>query len=216
MNQTAIIRVLQVHHNVGTYAKGEHNSGNRAHLPVWNEVVDSNTGYSKADAFVIPDSTVGRIDQLVGSNVIILNDFNSTEARENSIPGRNTQKAGVALLNMRNNSLPFEIFKIRQTPEGFDLCLDYANTRWYIGRPYRANYKLSNLLVGKPVRVTINGKRDFSGSGREMRNYSVRDYMFEYLGEFSDIVLIDPDRISVQKKIPLSTAKQIDLRKVLF
>jgi hypothetical protein len=77
-------------------------------------------------------------------------------------------------------------------------------------------HKLCDLKSGKPVRILLNEKWDFTASGRRERSYSESDYMIQYLGEVETIAFIPENKLEVQREIPWRTAKTIDLRKTFY
>ncbi|RLD56555.1 MAG: hypothetical protein DRI97_07210 [Bacteroidetes bacterium] len=76
--------------------------------------------------------------------------------------------------------------------------------------------KHSCITSGKPVRYRINGKSDFTLSGRKQRHYHEFDYVMEFIGEYNRIEFLPPTEISCKKSIPVKQTKVIDERKAFY
>lgn len=72
------------------------------------------------------------------------------------------------------------------------------------------------MKLGKPVRILLNEKWDFTASGRRERSYSESDYIIQYLGEVETIAFVPENKLEIQREIPWITAKTIDLRDFLL
>jgi hypothetical protein len=103
-------------------------------------------------------------------------------------------------------------FKIKQD-EDLELYLDY--NRFFIGIPKRANIKLCNLRLNHPVEIAINGKTDFSLTGRRNRDFTDQQYIFEYIGDFKACTMLKEKAKPVLKQIP-SERKLVDMIKPLW
>jgi hypothetical protein len=103
-------------------------------------------------------------------------------------------------------------FKIKQGEE-LDLFLDYD--RFFIGIPKRANIKLCSLRLQQPVEIAINGKTDFSLTGRRAREFTDQHYIFEYLGDFKSCIVLAEKAKPVVKQIP-GERKLVDMIKPLW
>ncbi|MDQ7948378.1 MAG: hypothetical protein REI93_06025, partial [Pedobacter sp.] len=61
----------------------------------------------------------------------------------------------------------------------------------------------------------VNGKFDFSLTGRRARTYIDQTYIFEHLGEVSSYAFLKEPLIPLLKTVP-TAYKLIDLNKTLF
>ena len=112
------------------------------------------------------------------------------------------------------SSLTFEIFRIeKKDPDSFNLYLDYSGNQFSIGIPGRDDHKIAAIKLNQPVRYRVNGKSDFTMSGRKQRTFAEYDYLIEYVGQADKIVLKDQDKIETIKIKP--NYKLVDERKIL-
>ena len=107
---------------------------------------------------------------------------------------------------------PIEIFKIRgiDPPE---LHLEWSY--FGVGDPTRPPMKLFDLVPGKAYEIRINGKTDFSLTGRRPRHYLEQVFVVEHLGTFDGCSFYSDSADLPAKKLPASR-KVIDLRKLLW
>ena len=116
------------------------------------------------------------------------------------------------------NSVFFtDIFKFTdQLPLKLDIELEYSNHSMTIGEPFRSNHKIFELKAGQVVRYLINGKADFTLTGRKQRTYYEFDYLFEWIGE---IKKIDYYNLQKGKRLPaeeIKSYKVVNERKRLY
>lgn len=104
----------------------------------------------------------------------------------------------------------WKIFTIRME-EAIELHLNW--NYWTVGEPERANFKLAELRINQPVHVIIDGKRDFSLTGRRKRTFIENNYIIEYKGCFQDI-FITANKVSSSKEPP-TDSKEINLLKYI-
>lgn len=102
----------------------------------------------------------------------------------------------------------WKIFTIRME-EAIELYLNW--NYWTVGEPKRENFKLAELRTNQPVHVIMDGKRDFSLTGRRKRTFIENNYIIEYKGCFQDIIITE-NKVSSTKEIPTNT-KEINLLK---
>jgi hypothetical protein len=105
-----------------------------------------------------------------------------------------------------------EIFKI-SGKDPLELHLEWSY--FSIGDPSRNPMKLCDLVPGKAYEIRINGKTDFSLSGRRPRHYLEQAFIVEHLGTFSECTLISAAEKTPAKQLP-DHRKIIDLRKPLW
>lgn len=210
------LRILQVFHRYAEYGKEEHRSHDRSALTKWHSPIVSTSGFH-ADGVLSAPETMR--DLLLASNAadtVVLNDYHSTQSRDRRIPDKKRVSDSCDFLSLKGAPHTFEIFTLRWSTEGFELWLDYQKNSGYIGRPRRDDFKIAHLEQDRAVRVTINGKFDFSLSGRKARTYAERDYFFCYLGAANDFEFLEASTATSQKPVPQTEAKHVDLRAVLY
>lgn len=147
-------------------------------------------------------------------DLLILNDYNRDYARQLSLKRDNSVYTFVRFLQ---HPQPYEIFRLGYGEQGLELFLDYSHNSYYIGFPKRDDYKIANLRLNYPVRVSLNGKTDTTVSGSPRpRTYKVFEYIFIYLGKFQQFQFICQSKLQQLKYIPSSRAKHINLTKILY
>ena len=97
----------------------------------------------------------------------------------------------------------------------YELEIDYSTNSVKIGIPARENHKICDLKMSKPIRYRINGKSDFTMSGRKERTFYEFDYIIEWLGTAGRIEFCELNKINKLKSIPRGSSKLIDERRML-
>ncbi len=123
------------------------------------------------------------------------------------------------ILPMDQPGIPrsFDIFRIKkQGLESYEIMLDYASSSTAIGIPGRQNHKLFDLKKSVPLRYRINGKSDFTLSGRKERTFHEFDFIIEWRGKAEKIEFLELNTIRHKKIIPLDHYKLVDERKALY
>ena len=103
-----------------------------------------------------------------------------------------------------------------QLPLKLDIELEYSTHSMTIGEPFRNNHKIFELKAGQVVRFLINGKADFTLTGRKQRTYYEFDYLFEWVGEIENV---DYYKLEKGKRLPeeeIRGYKVVNERKRLF
>lgn len=143
-------------------------------------------------------------------NLINLSDNQSKSAKtDNTIAVKEVKQL---------NSVFFtDIFKFTdQLPLKLDIELEYSTHSMTIGEPFRSNHKIFELKADQVVRYLINGKADFTLTGRKQRTYYEFDYLFEWVGEIENV---DYYKLEKGKKLPeeeIRGYKVVNERKRLF
>ncbi len=90
------------------------------------------------------------------------------------------------------NTLSFEIFKlIKKEPGRFSLHLNYSENELNIGIPTRNNHKIAAIKQQQVIQYRINGKSDFTLTGRKARTFIELDYLVEYKGQADTITFTE-------------------------
>lgn len=164
--------VLQVFHNVVSYGKEENNAAAREALCRWQNTLQSRCGDAVNGVLSLPQELLADRVRFERSDLLILNDYNNTAEIGKRVPlHEEVSTSGVTLLQLGSRSVDYEIFQLRRGVSGLELHLAYTPHAAYIGVPRRSDYQIARLEPGRPLRVTINGKFDFSASGRRARTY---------------------------------------------
>lgn len=209
--------VLQVFHNVVVYGKEQNTATGREELCRWQPALLSHSGAAAGATLLLPQALLDDRAQFERSDLVVLNDYNRAEQAGALVPlHEEVGVSGVSLLQLGSRTVDYEIFQLRRGASGLELHLAYSRHAACIGAPHRGDYQVARLEPERPVRVTINGKLDFSASGRRARSYLVRDYLFLLLGQFSRFEMRPPDAPCTLKTLPLADARHVDLREILY
>lgn len=209
--------VLQVFHNVISFGKEENNAASREALCRWQETILSRSGEVKGGSLALPQELLAYRQRFERSDLLILNDCNNAEDVGKRVPlHEEIDASGVTLLQLGSRCVDYEIFQLNRGETGLELHLAYSRHASYIGAPCRSDYRLACLKPGDILRVTINGKLDFSASGRRARSYQVRDYLIQYLGDIDSYTFLPESAPPTDKRPPLQQARHVDLREILY
>lgn len=209
--------VLQVFHNVVSFGKEENNAAAREAFCRWQETLISHSGETRGESLALPQELLTDRARFERSDLIILNDYNNAaEVGKRVTLHEEACARGITLLQLGSRSVDYEIFQLSRGETGLELHLAYTRHAAYIGAPRRNDYRLACLKPGDVLRVTINGKLDFSASGRRARSYQVRDYLIQYLGEIGSFTFLPESAPPTDKHPPLLQARHVDLREILY
>lgn len=194
--------VFQVYRSLVIYTKAEKQSGNVAIRPTW-QPIHSDNGWVK-DGVVYLNKAILEDKKFPSAKVVILMDQQEGSAQTVS---HITDKV-ILSSNLQYNKIDF--FELAFA-DAFELHLRCDQSM--IGLPERDNYQLCLLREGSAVEVNINGKFDFSLTGRMDRTYIEQRYLWQYLGDYDRF---EPTSSHTIKRPDLPERKTIDIRKPLW
>lgn len=219
--------IIQLFKSVARIKKPDYNTTSRKIIGEWDSIV-SKTGFLKDETITLPiecknDPTLKNADLIIIQDIKGFDLFLEKKSLDNSIfPDwfKNSRKEYIDSTNLQLKGFSilskpwiFEIFEFKKTNvDSIEVWLKYSDT---IGIPKRENHKIAELKIGKPIRFKINGKDDFTMSGRKQRTFSEFDYILEYLGTADKIEYKELNKIETTKTIPVANCKVIDERKIL-
>lgn len=200
------IHIIQIFNNSYEYGKNEKSYSERKDNYAWKKKITSQSGYVENGVLKLND-TYAKLLNLNTISVLLLIDYNNDfeEKRASDNPYIKTADNQATFFNW--NCFQFK----KEDTLQLHLNWDYGT----IGLPERENFKICELKIHQPIEININGKRDFSLTGRRARTYVEKNVIIEYLGQISDFEWIANQKISVQKTIP-EQRKRINLLKDLF
>lgn len=223
-----MVDVIQVYKSREIFTKTTYTPENRKRFHDWEENLASKQGYLDNETLILPMSFQGQVEVKTSDLVIIQDVIGWEQFRANdsaqSPDWFKKVSADVLMQERRHlfafkqlNALKsFEIFKIRKAgSDTYELFVEYAENAMKIGIPERINHKICELKQSKPVRYQINGKSDFTMSGRKARTFYEFDYVIEWLGAASKIDFKELSKIRKTKSVPFNNIKLIDERKIL-
>lgn len=212
--KTRCKHIIQVFHNHIIYGKAEHRAASRRQeISLWNSIIDSSTGYAEGETLILHESIKEQQNDFDNCDLLILNDYNRESARQFS---RKRYTNNYTFIRFFVHPQPFEIFRLACGEQHIELFLDYSHNSYYIGIPKRDDFKVANLRLNYPIRISLNGKTDTTVSGSpRARTYKLFEYVFLYIGKFKQFQLV-PSKVQKFKHIPLTEAKHINLTKILY
>lgn len=201
--------VIQIFKSVRIIEKPEYTAEARKVLGIWPDSIESDSGFvENGTLFLQKDLKSRSLDLAV--LIILIDDIHPDQGFASA------QKLRVAHHKQLNSPRPAEIFRLGDNGNGvFNLFLDYANNASTIGVPRRENHKFAELHPGNPIRYRINGKSDFTLSGRKQRSFYEFDYIFQNLGEVERIDFLENRPLRNKKNIPEKSARLVEERKLL-
>ena len=219
--------IVQIYKSVDRIEKPDYNTASRQSVGVW-ESIASKTGFLKDGIISLPiesknDPKLRNADLIIIQDIKGFDPFLVNKSWDNSqFPEwfKNSRKEYLNSVNLQLKSFStlsrpwtFEIFELRKTDnDSIEIWLKYSDT---IGIPKRESHKIAELKVGKPIRFKINGKDDYTMTGRKQRTFSEFDYILEYIGTAYKIEYRELNKIEMTKTIPEADCKVIDERKIL-
>jgi hypothetical protein len=157
-------------------------------------------GFVEEGKLFLDGSLLGESEEVQGSDLLVMVD-EADSAKRSALHFLKTSSA---------NRL--EIFKIFGK-DPIELHLEWSY--FHVGDPSRDHMKLCYLVPGKAYEIRINGKTDFSLTGRRPRHYLEQIFVVEHLGIFSEYTPISDSKKIHSNKLP-ELRKVIDLRKPLW
>jgi len=230
------IHIIQIFDNSYEYRKNEKSYSDRKDKYKWKEFINSKSGIIENGILKINKDKIGLLN-LNNINVILLTDYNSkseieTLERFNYLKiidyvdylGKGEFEKYKLFKEQINridyiykgefkiSPLNWKCFKFSKNEKiSVELFWDY----WEIGIPKRDNFKICDLEINKAIEINLNGKRDFSMTGRRERIFTERNFIIEYLGEINEYELIGNPSVDLKKEIP-TNRKRINLLKELY
>ena len=226
-----MIEVIQVYKFKEIFHKDAYTPESRKLLNAVESSFDSPNGYLENDILYLPIEYKSRAD-LQTAQLIIIQDIKgwdpflkNKELEHSGLPEwfiKSKRDFSMAdnqtIFEFKQLSSPksFEIFKIyKSINNSFDLFIDYDSNATSIGIPKRNNHKICELRPEHPIRYKINGKSDFTMTGRKQRTFYEYDYIIEFIGKANRIEFLELNKISKTKEIPFESCKMINERKIL-
>jgi len=220
--------VIQVFKSARRFTKDNYETDKLAGL--WDDSIKSSTGYIKDGILHLPD-TGDQPQDIQDAKTLVIQDIKGIDPFFSPMPKqekyqphwhKDTNKRHQLYVNEESicfykvaASLHVELFTIqKKQPGSFNLFLDYSSFRLSIGVPERNDHKIAEIKMGQPIRYRLNGKSDFTMSGRKERSFVEYDFIFVYLGQAGSIVFQDPKQLEITKS-PTKEYKLVDERKIL-
>ncbi len=188
-----MIDVIQIYKSVKAFTKSSYTPESRKQFQERKNAIDSYEGYLEDGTLFLP-LEYKDMSEIKDAGLIIIQD-----SEANIFPGEETENP--CIFKQLNTPKSFEIFRIKRSDDVYELFLDYTSNALRIGIPKRDNHKICELKPSKPVRYKINGKSDFTMSGRKERSFCEFDYIIEWEGKAERIEFCALNRIKKTKTV---------------
>lgn len=230
------IHIIQIFDNSYEYGKDEKSYSERKIKTQWKDKIISKSGYIENGRLKLNKSKLS-LSSLKNVNLILLIDYNSDSENEilekfkylkifdcaehqfsNDLKKHSLTREflnRIEYIKTGEISLYPFLWKCFRFDKSNLININLIWDEWEIGIPKRENFKLCNLEANNPIEINLNGKRDFSMSGRRERTFIERNFIIEYLGEINEVELIKDPNIEFEKQIP-KASKRINLLKELY
>ncbi len=207
--------VMHVFHNMHTYGKSGNNHDYRKYYLEWpNEFVFA-AGHVDRNTVLLNESIEPHAHDFEQCRMLVMTDTASGSNYRPICDERQQTTESYSLIRDFEHPRNYSIFKLTRVGATLNLHLNYKDNGSYIGIPRREDFMLAEIRPNQPLRVTINGKYDFSLTGRRARTFHLLDYLFVYYGEFSEFKVLPRNALAAPRAFPFSPAKHIDLQKIL-
>ena len=193
--------ILQIYITAEFIEKLEYTTQKRQSIGNW-ESIKSKAGYVSGETLFLPDDN-RQNDTIPSVDLIIIQDTIYTQLPNTEIIG------------FRNYVWPWRdgLFEFKfAEEETVDIWVRFNSL---FNTPERSNHKIAALQPGMAVRYKVNGKSDFTLSGRKQRTYLECDYVLQNLGLVEKIEYKDPGKIEIIKSYPEVISRVIDERRIL-
>ena len=196
-------KLVQLFRNINSYGKEEKYFEDRRNKIAWKPIA-STSGFVKDNVVYLPETILAQAN-FEHSDLILLIDDNF-KAFQNVVY---TNEKNLCFRNNSSNKFDFLQVKLGEKVE-----LYLKPGYFEIGLPERDEFKICELTIDKPVSIKINGKRDFSLTGRRARTFVEQEYIFNYVGDYKEIKIEEELPVTL-KNVPVER-KIIDLMKTLY
>ncbi len=165
----------------------------------WCNTIESSSGYIEDNKLLV-NKKYYDVDKIQRCDTLFLIDYNLEHSEH--IPY-------VSYENLKNSIFKWNSFRFNfeDVPS---VSLDYDD--FELEKPIRDNFKICDLHENKPVEININGKKDFTLTGRRKRTYTEKNIILNYLGKALPKYT---DRAYFEKQVP-KPFKRINMLKPLY
>lgn len=198
-----MVKVLQCFKFLDRIAKPEYTPGRRKQLQQREKQAVSTSGYLQKGGLYLPEKF--KAVQFENLELVVLQDTYTCQKWHSE----------VHFFKKPRGTYAFDIFRIdSEEIESIDLYLNFTANASLIGFPGREDHKFMTLKKGKALQYLLNGKSDFTLTGRKQRTFNEFEYIFEYPGEAGEVHFVSEVEVEKNKMIPQDFST-VDERKLL-
>lgn len=205
---------LQVFKRVSVFDKLNYTAENRKNIFSSGVLIESSKGYYQDEVLYLPEEIKDSI-HIQNTHLVLIIDSLVNHSKY-SFRSENENSDFPVSLNNQEKSKSIEIFDLRRNNDGFfEIFLNYEKHAFFLGVPKRQNHKIADLKPNKCFSFLINGKSDFTMTGRKQRTFYEHEYFFEAIKPVNQIEFKAQDKLSFLKEKEKSNCKIINERKIL-
>lgn len=206
---------MHVFHNIHDYGKRENTPDYRKYFLTWPDKQPFEAGYVDQQTVYVNDSIEPHSKDFEQSQMLVLTDYTTSSSYHPICDQLHCRTPWHSLMRDFQHPRHYSIFDITKIGDAFQIHLNYKDNGAYIGIPHRDDFMVAELKVNEPLRITINGKSDFTMTGRKARTFYLLDYIFVYYGEFSQFQTVPANRLADPRPFSFVPTKHVDLQKIL-
>ena len=210
-----MLYVLQIYRSAIIYRKKNYTAENRNIAESWPSTLESHIGFIEDNCLHLSEE-YKQEEEIKNPFLLVIVDNIPVNRKDIYLEFIKDNFPVVNIFQQINKLMSVELFRIKYAGErSFDLSIDYSSHSMIIGLPERENHKMGELKPEIPLRYKINGKADFTLTGRKEREFYEFDYLFE-LKEVEKILFVAPNRAVKTKNIITDNCKLVNERKMLY
>ncbi|MBU2019109.1 MAG: hypothetical protein KJ941_05635 [Bacteroidetes bacterium] len=201
------VDIIQFYKKDKFFTKSEYDSSGRNEFFSWPESIASKTGFLEENTLFLNSNAHSNLNsKTIG--LFVLQDHIEAPPRKRDLK----EFYFFSPQTLRSN---VELFELIKTGERYEVWFDGITNSFQIGIPKRDRFKLCNLEIGQSVEIKINGKHDFTMTGRSERTFREKQYLIKYVGKADSIEILAQNKIEKMKTLNVENLQKVDLRKIL-
>ena len=217
-----MIDFIHIYSNIQSFSKLNYKKFREEKLPNTKSLSYIELYATQEETLILPSPIKENID-INAVNLIVLNSFPASGPFTKTLHFSDTQNLmkdkeefGRQYFFIKQPEIPQNtgIFKVvKPVSDYYEWYLEYEKNSYFIGLPQRANHKLFHLKRNETLQYKINGKADFTMTGRKERTYYEHEYILEWKGSYKQVKFTENFKTE-QKNI--THFKTVNERKILF
>lgn len=208
-----MLNIIQIFKLANSIRKPFYTTDIRNKLEILPKEINSNLGFINKNILYLNIEYEEKLEISQNKAIILIDEILPSKTITDNIIKLNSPDR-ILSFEPGKKSKHIEIFSIVNNDGCFGIQLNYTSNSFLIGKPERKNHTIANLCSTSPFRYRINGKSDFTMTGRKQRTFTEFDYSFE-LFHVERIAYIKTSKNGITKKTPVNI-KIIDERKLLI
>jgi hypothetical protein len=216
-----MIDLVNVYTYYEIFGKTNYSLEDMQHLSVGTVLLDSKAGLVRDGRLLLHEKWQRDFRRVKGSTVFLFHELKSNDRHEFALTSDSRRPffqsfPGFSVLQ-RGSGLRGSLFFFQSVDDQqIDVNFDADTNRSYIGpQPQRQSHKIGELTADDMIRFQVNGKHDFSATGRRERSYSeFAAVIHRRRLEVDEVEFVNSE--ALVEKLTLGDCKVIDERKRLY